>query len=279
MAADAAGKSQSPVTVAALQMTSGDDVAGNLAAAERLLGRAREAGAAIAVLPENFAFMGTTDAERIEIAESPGNGRLQRWLQSTAQQFGLWLVGGTIPISAGHGRCYSSCFVVNVEGHTEARYDKRHLFDVAVPGSEESYRESANTLAGKETAVCASPLGVVGLSVCYDLRFPEHFRAMLDQGMQAISVPAAFTRPTGEAHWELLIRARAVENLCPVIAAAQCGRHPGGRETWGHSMVVDAWGKVLAECADEPDIAVAELDMQAMQKIRSKFPALRHRNP
>ncbi|NNF51201.1 MAG: carbon-nitrogen hydrolase family protein [Gammaproteobacteria bacterium] len=279
MAVEKAAKRASTVIVAAVQMSSGSDVAGNLAEAERLLGSAAQSGVTLAVLPENFAFMGKTDAERLKIAEPSGDGQIQRWLTSTAKKFGMWLVGGTIPVTAGSGRCYSSCFVVDAAGKVVARYDKRHLFDVVVPGSTESYRESTNTVAGEEIVVCDSPLGVLGLGVCYDLRFPEHFRSMLEAGMQAVALPAAFTRPTGDAHWEVLIRARAVENLCPVIAAAQCGRHAGGRETWGHSMVVDAWGQVIVACADEPGIAVAGLDMQAVQKIRTQFPALRHRNP
>lgn len=279
MAAETATGDRSSVKVAALQMTSGNDVAQNLLAADALVREASATGAAMAVLPENFAFMGKTDAERIAIAETPGDGMLQTWLQGTAKQHGIWLVGGTIPLAADNGRCFSSCFVVDDVGEVRARYDKRHLFDVSVPGSDESYLESRNTVAGGQTVVCASPLGVLGLSICYDLRFPEHFRSMLDAGMQAIVVPAAFTRPTGDAHWAVLLRSRAIENLCPVIAAAQCGTHAGGRQTWGHSMIVDPWGKVLATCTDQPGLAVAELNMVNAQKTRGKFPVLEHRNP
>lgn len=271
-------ESSSPIAVAALQMTSGCEVKKNLEEAERLLEQAAGSGARLAVLPENFAFMGATDAERLEIAEAAGAGPIQGWLEETARKYQIWLVAGTIPLRADSGRCYSSCLVINDEGRLQARYDKRHLFDVAIPGSGERYRESERTVAGDKTVVCASPLGGLGLSVCYDLRFPEHYRDMLAAGMQAIAVPAAFTRPTGAAHWNLLVRARAVENLCPVIAAAQCGRHAGGRETWGHSMVVDAWGSVLAQCAEQPGIALAELDMHAAKRIRTAFPALKHRN-
>lgn len=274
------GKAESlpPVTVAALQMNSNNDVGKNLAQAEALLAQAAGAGAGLVVLPENFAFMGATDTERLAIAESAGTGPIQDWLRESARKYATWLVAGTLPIRADQGRCYSTCFVFDSAGSQIARYDKRHLFDVAIPGSQERYRESENTVAGDQTVVCQSPLGGLGLSVCYDLRFPEQYRAMLSDGMQAISVPAAFTRPTGAAHWNLLVRARAVENLCPVIAAAQCGRHAGDRETWGHSMIVDAWGAILAECNEKPGIALAQLDMQAAAGIRTAFPALQHRN-
>ncbi len=277
MVADSQAAVSGHVTVAALQMTSGHDLDANLAQADSLLGQAANAGASLAVLPENFAFMGATDAERLQIAEAAATGPIQAWLQQAAKRHDLWLVGGTIPVIADAGRCYSSCFVFDAGGTQRARYDKRHLFDVAIPGSTERYRESDKTVPGDKSVVCPSPLGGLGLSVCYDLRFPEHYRSMLNEGMQAIAVPAAFTRQTGAAHWQLLVRARAVENLCPVIAAAQCGRHPGGRETWGHSMVVDAWGAVLARCGEEPGIAVAQLDMGAAASIRMAFPALQHR--
>lgn len=267
----------SPVTVAALQMNSCSDVEENLARAEQLIGKAAESAARLAVLPENFAFMGATDAERLAVAEAPGKGPIQDWLMATARRYEIWLVAGTIPLHADAGRCYSSCLVFDPDGTRRARYDKRHLFDVAIPDSKERYRESEATAAGDKQVVCASPVGGLGLSVCYDLRFPEHFRAMLAEGMEVIAVPAAFTRPTGAAHWELLLRARAVENLCPVVAAAQCGQHAGGRETWGHSMIVDAWGVVLARCGEQPGVAVAQLDSGATGRIRDSFPALQHR--
>lgn len=265
------------VTVAAVQMTSGCDLKENLAQAEALLSEAAAAGARLAVLPENFAFMGKTDAERLAIAEEAGRGPVQSWLARCARAHALWLVAGTLPVRAGEGSCYSSCFVFDSDGNPRARYDKIHMFDVAIPGRADKYRESANTLPGQQTVVCDSPLGGLGLAVCYDLRFPEQFRSMLADGMQAIAIPAAFTRPTGAAHWRLLVRARAVENLCPVIAAAQCGHHESGRETWGHSMIVDAWGEVLAECEELPGIALARLNMQAASDIRTTFPALSHR--
>ncbi len=265
------------LVVAAIQMTSGTEVSANLSAAAALIDKARAGGALLVVLPENFAFMGRSDAQRLAIAEQPGEGPIQSWLAQTARQASCWIAGGTIPIRAGQDRFHSSCLVFDPAGEQRARYDKVHLFDVRIPGREEQYRESEKTVAGHAPVVCESPLGGLGLAVCYDLRFPEQFRAMLGMGMQAIALPAAFTRPTGAAHWRLLVRVRAVENLCPIIAAAQGGRHASGRTTWGHSMIVDPWGEVLAECADAPDIALARLDMARAAAIRAAFPALEHR--
>ncbi len=269
--------SNSPVVVAAVQMRSGPDRDANLADAEVLLREAQSRGAELAVLPENFAFMGRSDAERIEIAETPGNGPVQKWLSGISSELGLWLVAGTLPLRADSQHFYSSCLVFAPDGSQQARYDKIHLFDVTVPGSGESYRESERSHAGTETVLCRTPLGRLGLAVCYDLRFPEQFRQLLNDGMQALAVPAAFTRRTGAAHWQLLLRARAVENLVPVIAAAQGGRHASGRETWGHSMIIDAWGTVLAEAGDNPAVLIASLDPAAAARLRETFPALSHR--
>lgn len=270
-------KSAGRVTVAAVQMTSGCDVARNLAAAETLVREATERGATLVVLPENFAFMGRDDAERTAVAEVAGAGPIQRWLGQTALACKVWIVAGTVPIRADDERVYSSCLVFDAQGNQCARYDKIHLFDVSIPGRAERYLESQKTLAGSATVVVDSPLGGLGLSVCYDLRFPEQFRRMLADGMRAIALPAAFTVATGAAHWNLLVRARAVENLCPVIAAAQGGHHESGRKTWGHSMIVDAWGTVLAECDDRPGVAVATLDVNDVDKLRTTFPAVSHR--
>lgn len=269
--------SDSPVVVAAVQMRSGPDLDANLADAEDLLREAQSRGAQLAVLPENFAFMGRSDSERIEIAEPPGHGPVQDWLAAVTSGLGLWLVAGTLPLRSDAQHFFSSCLVYAPDGSQQARYDKIHLFDVTVPGSEESYRESERSHPGSKTVLCPTPLGRLGLAVCYDLRFPEQFRQLLDDGMQALAVPAAFTRRTGKAHWELLLRARAVENLVPVIAAAQGGRHPSGRETWGHSMIIDAWGAVLAEAGDDPEVLTVELDPGATALLRDTFPVLSHR--
>lgn len=273
MAAD----QQCTAVVAAVQMCSGADTQRNLDRAALQLQEARERGAILAVLPENFAFMGRSDAERIEIAEAPGDGPVQEWLSRQAAALDLWLVGGTIPLRADAGHCYSSCLVFGPDGQLRCRYDKIHLFDVTVPDTGESYRESERSYPGDATAVCPTPMGGLGLAVCYDLRFPEQFRQMLDGDMRLLALPAAFTRRTGAAHWQPLLRARSIENLVPVIAAAQGGRHESGRETWGHSMIIDAWGTVLAEAQTDPAVITARLDARHTDKVRTAFPALSHR--
>lgn len=264
--------------VAAVQMTSGDDVAANLARAGELLNRAAEHGALLAVLPENFACMPAREADRAKIAEDDGDGPIQDFLESRARELGLWIVGGTIPIRCQEDpRPSAACLVFDDRGRRRARYDKIHLFDVSIPGSDESYRESDSICPGDRTMVLNSPLGRLGLSVCYDLRFPELFRSMLDRGVEVVALPAAFTHRTGQAHWETLLRARAIENLCWIIASAQGGQHPGGRRTWGHSMVVDPWGDVVDERDQGPGLAEAIIDPDRQRDVRRRFPALDHR--
>ncbi len=264
--------------VAAVQMTSGEDVAANLARAGELLSRAAENGALLAVLPENFACMPAREADRTKIAEDDGDGPIQNFLESRARELGLWLVGGTIPIRCQEDpRPSAACLVFDDHGRRRARYDKIHLFDVSIPGSGESYRESDSIRPGDKTVVLNSPVGRLGLSVCYDLRFPELFRSMLDRGVEVVALPAAFTARTGQAHWETLLRARAIENLCWIIASAQDGQHPGGRRTWGHSMVVDPWGDVVDERDEGPGLAEAIIDPDRQRDVRRRFPALDHR--
>lgn len=264
--------------VAAVQMTSGPDVAANLGAARELLGRSAAAGASVAVLPENFAFMGLRDTDKLEVAEQPGAGPIQAALAAAASELGIWIVGGTIPLRVpGEPRVAAASLVLDSRGHCVARYDKMHLFDVDIPGKAESYRESAGVAPGAAPVVVDTPAGRLGMAVCYDMRFPELFRALLAAGAEWFSVPAAFTVPTGRAHWEVLLRARAVENLAPVVAAAQTGVHPGGRETYGHSLVVDHWGTVLARLPRGPGVVIAALDREAQRRARRDFPALEHR--
>jgi nitrilase len=264
--------------VAALQMTSGADVGENLSAAARLLAEARGAGAEVAVLPENFSFMGVRDADKRAIAEPDGDGPVQQFLSRLARELSLCIVGGTTPIATGEGeRVAAACLVYGPDGRRLARYDKIHLFDVDLPGREERYRESANIAPGAHPVLVPTPAGLLGLSVCYDMRFPELFRLMAAAGAEYFSVPSAFTVPTGRAHWETLLRARAIENLCFVVAAAQWGRHPSGRETYGDSLIVDYWGAVLSRLPRGSGMAIAELDREAQQKTRLEFPALRHR--
>ncbi len=266
---------------AVIQMNTRADCAANLAAAAELLRDAAQAGAQLAVLPENFAFMGEREADKLALAERDGDGPIQSFLAETAQALGLWIVGGTIPLAVADDprRVHACCGVWNAHGVRVARYDKIHLFDVDVPGaSGERYRESASIAPGAVTPVVVdTPVGRLGLSVCYDLRFPELYRALSAQGAELLSVPSAFTERTGEAHWELLLRARAVENLCHVLAANQCGSHAAGRRTWGHSCIVEPWGTVSADAGTEPGYALAALDAERRTAQRSSFPVLQHR--
>ena len=264
--------------MAAIQMTSGHEVPANLAEARRLVGQAAEQGAALVVLPENFAFMARSDAERRELVEVAGRGPIQDALASMAREFGVWLVGGTLPLErADDPRPANACLVFDAGGRQVARYDKIHLFDVDLPGRDESYRESAHAAPGREPVVVDTPCGRLGLSVCYDLRFPELYRRLVAAGAELLSVPAAFTVPTGRAHWEVLLRARAIESQCWVVAAAQWGRHSNGRETWGDSLQVDHWGRVVARLQAGAGVVVAEHDLEAQVLDRKRFPVLQHR--
>ena len=265
---------------AVIQMCSGPDRAVNLAAAGSLLEAAAQAGARLAVLPENFAFLGRGETDRIAVAEAPGDGPAQDFLSRRARELGLWIVGGTLPIlEPGEDRPRAASILFDPQGLAVARYDKLHLFDVSLPGLDEGYRESAGTSAGHGAVVAESPLGNLGLAVCYDVRFPELFRSMMASGLETISLPAAFTVPTGRAHWELLVRARAVDNLAFVLAAAQWGEHEGGRRTWGDSMIVSHWGEVLGRRREGVGIVVADLDLEAQAEARRRFPALSHCRP
>ncbi|MGQ0621603.1 MAG: carbon-nitrogen hydrolase family protein [Panacagrimonas sp.] len=268
--------------VAALQMTSIDDRPANLATARRLLEQAAGEGVKLAALPENFAFMGLRDTDKLAHAEPDGQGPIQDFLAGTASRLGLWIVAGTVPVAVPDDprRVFAACLVYDEQGRRVARYDKIHLFDVDVPreGRVERYRESSSIAFGEPRAVLVdTPAGRLGLSVCYDLRFPELYRALAGQGAELLCVPAAFTARTGEAHWEMLLRARAVENQCHVIAPGQCGNHPGGRATWGHSMIVGPWGEVIAQRADGEGVVAAAVDRERLEDIRRSFPALTHR--
>ena len=264
--------------VAAIQMTSSPDVAANLATAGALLGQARQAGAALAVLPENFPFMGLKDADKRTAGETDGRGPIQDFLANTARSLGLWIVGGTMPmLGSSDGRVAAASLVYDASGKRVARYDKIHLFDVDIPGRAETYRESAHVAPGREPVVIDTPVGKLGLTVCYDIRFPELFRQLSAAGAQIITVPSAFTGPTGRAHWETLLRARAIENLCYVIAPAQSGFHANGRETYGDSMIVDHWGTVLARLPRGQGCVVADIDLNRQSDARMSFPSLTHR--
>ena len=271
-------KSSDAITVAAVQMTSAPDVAANLATAGALLEQAAREGARIALLPENFSFMGLRDADKRAIAEREGSGPVQDFLSQRARELKLWIVAGTTPLSETAGeRVAAACLVYNDQGVRVSRYDKMHLFDVDIPGRDEKYRESTHIAPGSRLGLVPTPAGLLGLSVCYDMRFPEMYRPMSAAGAQGFTVPAAFTVPTGRAHWESLLRARAIENLSFVVAAAQWGRHANGRETYGDSLIIDHWGTVLARLPEGQGVIVAQLDLAAQRAARQDFPALSHR--
>ncbi|MDX1562669.1 MAG: carbon-nitrogen hydrolase family protein [Gammaproteobacteria bacterium] len=269
---------QQTFRAAAVQMTSTTDVDGNLAEAERLIAEAVAAGARLVVLPENFSFLGADDAARVAVAEPADRGPAQQFAIEQARRHSIWLVAGTIPIADAGGRVRSRSLLLAPDGSIAERYDKIHLFDVSVPSSNgERYRESATTIAGERVVSAATELARIGMTVCYDIRFPALFHRLALAGMDVLVVPAAFTVPTGRLHWLPLLKARAIESLSYVVAAGQWGEHDGGRQTYGHSMIVGPWGDVLAECETGAGIAVAELDMMDLQRLRQQFPALEHR--
>jgi nitrilase len=263
---------------ATIQMTSSPSVAENLSAARALLEQAAARDVVLAALPENFAIMGLHERDKLQVAESYGAGPIQDWLSRTARDLNLWIVGGTMPMACGEAdHVAAACLVYDTQGICVARYDKMHLFDVDIPGRAESYRESATIAAGVTPRIVDTPIGKLGLAVCYDMRFPELFRHLVAHGATVLSVPSAFTVPTGLAHWDVLLRARAIENLCYVLAPAQVGRHANGRETYGNAMIVDPWGEVLARVENLPGIAIAHIAAESQQATRARFPALLHR--
>lgn len=267
--------------VAVIQLQCGDDPATNLAAAEAHIAAAADQGARLIVLPENLALMGRHERDKLAIAETPGEGPLQDWLRLQAMRHALTVVGGTLPLRGEDGqRVRASCLVAGPDGEWRARYDKIHLFDVQVQreGRTEHYRESASIEPGPPAPVIVDVEGWrLGLSVCYDLRFPELYRALSRAGAEVLCVPSAFTAQTGEAHWATLLGARAIENLCYVLAPNQCGEHPGGRRTWGHSCILSPWGDSLARLEHTPGYAIATLERDKLQALRSAFPSLEHR--
>ncbi len=267
--------------VAMVQMVSGGDVDANLTHAARWITQAADSGAELVVLPEYFCLIGHRDEDKLAVQEPLGQGPIQAFLASAAQKAGVWLVGGTIPLSsADPQRVFNTTLVFSPQGEVVARYDKMHLF--RYDNGVERYDEARVLEAGVSPALFALPskdghTWQVGLSVCYDLRFPEFFRHYAAQGADLLLVPAAFTYTTGQAHWEVLLRARAVENLAYVGASAQGGTHPSGRKTWGQSLVIDPWGQVLAQQAQGEGVVLAELDAARVAQTRAQLPALQHR--
>ncbi|MBE9562650.1 MAG: carbon-nitrogen hydrolase family protein [Proteobacteria bacterium] len=263
--------------IAAIQMVSSSNVITNLQVAKQLINDAVNMGAKLIILPENIALMSILPNDNFKIGEQYGSGIIQNFLSEQAKQFGIWLVGGTLPIIADNvKKVRSACLVFDNTGKQVARYDKIHLFDVTT-NSNEQYCESEVFESGEQIIIINSPYGRLGLAICYDLRFPELFRCMLSKGIDLIVLPAAFTATTGKAHWELLLRTRAIENLCYVIAANQGGCHDNGRETYGDSMIVDPWGLVLTRLNRGAGVICADIDLQQQAELRYKFPVLEHR--
>lgn len=260
--------------LAVIQMVSSAVLAENLAHAEVLITEAAAGGADLVLLPENFAFMGQHEQDKLALMEDDGEGPIQTWLANQARRHRLWLVGGSIPIAAPDGRCYATCLVFDSEGQRRGRYDKIHLFDVDLADNE-SYRESRSIAPGHEPASVQTPWGVMGLSICYDLRFPELYRCYA--GAELLVVPSAFTQQTGVAHWECLLRARAIENQAYLLAADQGGLHQNGRRTFGSSMIIDPWGQVLARIEQGPGVAMAMMDEHFLQRCRTNLPVLQNR--
>jgi nitrilase len=262
------------VRIAGVQMASGPNVEGNLGEAARLVAMAVGQGARLVVLPENFALMGLNERDKVGLREEPGRGPIQEFLADTARRQRAWVVGGSVPlVSSDPAKIRSACLVYDDSGRCAARYDKIHLFGFEM--GEESYRESRTIEPGSEIVAVATPFGRLGLSICYDLRFPELYRAMGE--VDILLVPSAFTETTGRAHWETLVRARAIENLAYVLAPAQGGYHANGRETHGDSMVVDPWGVVLDRLPRGSGVVVAEIDLAHLRRLRASLPALAHR--
>lgn len=261
--------------VGLLQMVSSADVQRNLDGLETWFQQAQQQRVQLMVLPENFAFMGRDEADKLRIAEQPGQGLIQQTIRQLAKRYGMWVIAGTIPLIASEKRVTASCLVYNDLGEEIARYDKIHLFNLRLSAGE-MYQESLTIEPGNRVVVIDTPVGRVGLSVCYDLRFPELFQQMAFEGAEIFTVPSAFTAITGVAHWDVLLRARAIENLCYVLAPNQGGEHASGRETYGHSMVVEPWGKRVTQHAIGPGLLVADVDLQRLQTLRQQLPCSEH---
>ena len=260
--------------LAAIQMVSTPSVEENCQTAQKLVGTAADAGARMVLLPEYWPVMGMKDTDKIAVAESSAGGPIQQCMSTLARQYGIWLIGGTMPMQTTEvGKIRNTTLVYNPAGEQVIRYDKIHLF--SFQQGEESFDESRTIARGADVTTFDAPCGKVGLSVCYDLRFPELYRAMGDCNL--IVVPSAFTWTTGQAHWEILLRARAIENQCYVLAAAQGGHHQNGRRTWGHSMLIDPWGEIKAVLPEGEGVVSGQIDSAVIQGVRNRLPALRHR--
>ena len=264
--------------VAVVQMCSSDQLNDNLETVTSQVGLAVSKGAQMVVLPENFALMAKHSAQLLSVAETLGKGAIQDFLSGLSKKHACWIVAGSMPIrSALENKVYATCLVYNEMGQQVSYYHKIHLFDVDIADNKGRYRESDTFVAGTEPVVVDTPFGVMGLSICYDLRFPELYRALLQQGAQFFVAPSAFTELTGQAHWALLCRTRAVENTCYLIAANQVGLHNNGRSTFGHSMIVDPWGEVLSELDVSEGMIISTLKKSTLNRVRKSLPAIQHR--
>lgn len=261
---------------AVIQMVSSANINDNFIMAEQFLINAKEQGITLVVLPENFAFMGLNEHDKLKHAESFNTGEMQHKISELAKNAGIWVIAGTIPLKGNDNKVRAASLVFDEKGKCVARYDKIHLFDVRVSPTE-AHQESGTVEPGKECVVVDTPVGKIGLTVCYDLRFPELFRQLVIMGAELFTVPSAFTAVTGAAHWEILLRARAIENLCYVLAPNQGGHHQNDRHTYGHSMIIEPWGKILAQQTTEgAGMVSAEIDLQRMRQLRGQFPCNDH---
>ncbi len=262
-------------TAAAIQMTSGDDIATNIAQLDPLLAEAVQGGAQLIATPENAFYMRREGTAVGDVTMDEHGGL--NWARTAAKQHGVWvLIGSLRALEAGADKPFNRSILLAPTGEIAAIYDKMHLFDVTLANGQ-SYRESSQAMAGASLQLAKTELVNIGLSICYDLRFPNPYRRLALAGAELLAVPSAFTRPTGAAHWHTLLRARAIENACYVIAPAQCGTHPGGRETYGHSLIIDPWGEIIAEAArDVPQVIFASIDPARVAEVRAQIPVLDH---
>ncbi|NJL01326.1 MAG: carbon-nitrogen hydrolase family protein [Spirulinaceae cyanobacterium SM2_1_0] len=260
---------------AAVQMTSQPHLEKNLNEAEELIELAVRQGAKLVSLPENFAFMGNDEAKVTQAAQIAAAS--EKFLRTMAQRFQVTLLGGGFPVPQGDRQAYNTALLIAPDGHELARYHKVHLFDVDVPDGN-TYRESNTVVAGRDwPPVCSTELGQLGLTICYDVRFPEIYRHLSQQGAEVLFIPAAFTAFTGKDHWQVLLQARAIENTCYVVAPAQTGNHYNTRHTHGHAAIIDPWGVVLADAGERPGVAIAEINPQRLAQVRRQMPSLQHR--
>jgi len=265
--------------IAAIQLNSNQHITENLATVSQLMQAAANEGANVVILPEMFALMGTDNDSKLAAAETFGHGVMQDFLAQHSQKLGIWIIGGTIPIRAENSnKYYAACLVFNNQGEVVGRYNKMHLFDACLIENEETYQESSTTEPGSDVVVVETPIGKIGLAVCYDLRFPELFRCLADRGAEIIALPAAFALTTGQVHWEPLMRSRAIENIYYVVGACQVGPHGSGRKTYGHSIIIDPWGEIKSCMHNEtPGFIISEIDLAHLQAVRKKIPVHLHR--